>query len=158
MLVLYGWILSETKNCPSVINESGNIHITSSDSWFFNQLTTFNSQNSLLHFWLLEYILIALLPHDMLIIVLKLKILAITNCCKAWQNIFIFMLVIMLIQTQEEQNLINIIQCAFKICVKLWETCTVGLQNNCSNLRIHYRGGGRFWSYFRGRNRPIYMA
>ena len=27
-----------------------------------------------------------------------------------------------------------------------------------NDLRIHYRGGGRFWSYFWGKNRPIYMA
>ena len=27
-----------------------------------------------------------------------------------------------------------------------------------NDLRIHYRGEGRFWSYFRGKNRPIYMA
>ena len=29
---------------------------------------------------------------------------------------------------------------------------------NRNNLRINYRGEGRFWSYFRGKNRPIYMA
>ena len=29
---------------------------------------------------------------------------------------------------------------------------------NCNILRIHYGGGGRYWSYFWGKNRPIYMA
>ena len=34
----------------------------------------------------------------------------------------------------------------------------IRFHKNCNNLRIHYGGGGRFWSYFRGKNRPIYMA
>ena len=34
---------------------------------------------------------------------------------------------------------------------------TIGLQKS-NDFRIHSRGGGRFWSYFWGKNRPIYMA
>ena len=33
-----------------------------------------------------------------------------------------------------------------------------GFTKKCNDLRIYYRGGGRFWSYFQGKNRPIYMA
>ena len=33
---------------------------------------------------------------------------------------------------------------------------SAGLQKD--DLRIHHRGGGRFWSYFWGKNRPIYMV
>ena len=35
---------------------------------------------------------------------------------------------------------------------------TVGLQKKRNDLRIHYGGGGRFWSYCQGKTRPIYMA
>ena len=36
--------------------------------------------------------------------------------------------------------------------------CYSRFTKKSNNLRIHIRGGGRFWSYFRGKNRQIYMA
>ena len=50
----------------------------------------------------------------------------------------------------------------FKIfCDKCY--CSIGVNysrftKTCNNLRIHCRGGGSFWSYIWGKNRPIYMA
>ena len=35
---------------------------------------------------------------------------------------------------------------------------TVGLHKKRNDIRIYYRGRGRFWSYLWGINRPIYMA
>ena len=34
---------------------------------------------------------------------------------------------------------------------------TVGLQKKCNNLWIHDRGGGRVWSYFRGKSLSEYL-